>query len=408
MENLRRLGIYITGNRCANFFPCASKNAASDLENVLKWHNRFRPTSGQKRLFIVVVDDESNNDLYKTIKQKFDKNGIINQVVKVGVLRNIKVFTYRTDSASKNEDFSFNLALSINSKLGGTNCLPTDDPFDLWTKEVNSNELIMFIGIDTKLSAQKKKLGVVAISASINNNGTRFNNFAMMTNGFQKYCSDYKNALFYALDAYEGADKNRSRFPRKIVIFRAGMNDYELTKGEGFLERSHIKSVIDQYMFEKRLQQKPLITYIGYNRSNGVRFYVKNMESRVRALTSNTDPEGAKLNVPPGTVIDNEITNPNCFYFISHKTLMGTTKVAKYTIVDDEIRFKADNLLAVVYQLCRLMPQTKRSYRRPIPIGLTEKVLKWCTLVEPDIYDERRQNESINIHPDFVNCLYFI
>uniref|UniRef100_A0AC34FSP8 Piwi domain-containing protein n=1 Tax=Panagrolaimus sp. ES5 TaxID=591445 RepID=A0AC34FSP8_9BILA len=184
------------------------------------------------------------------------------------------------------------------------------------------------------------------------------------------------------------------------------MNEYDLAKGEGMLEKKHIDYVIDQYMEEFGLRYKPKITYIGYHRSHGVKFY--DPTQRIAQLRNDTDLEGVKLNVRPGTVIDSEITNPNCFYFVSHETFMGTTKPAKYTIVCDEIGFKADNLLAIVYQLCRLMPQTKRSFRRPAPIGLAAKLLERCVTIKPDLFEKMEREQPFKIHHDIVNRPFYI
>jgi hypothetical protein len=151
----------------------------------------------------------------------------------------------------------------------------------------------------------------------------------------------------------------------------------------------------------------PLLTYIGYHRSHGVKFYDRGQKNCVRRLRSDIDPEGLKLNVPPGTVVDSEITNPNCFYFVSHETFMGTTKPAKYTIVKDEYNFKADNILAIVYQLCRLMPQTKRPFRRPVPIGLAAKLLERCVQVQPDVFDGER-GFPFYINQEIINRPFFI
>uniref|UniRef100_A0A914RB61 Piwi domain-containing protein n=1 Tax=Panagrolaimus davidi TaxID=227884 RepID=A0A914RB61_9BILA len=402
MERLYNLRIYMTGKRCVNFFQCIPRSAATDLDNVVKWHDDVGLAENKRRvlLYIVVVDNEPNNDLYQTIKQKLDFNAMINQVITVGVLRNAKM-SYRRDLRETSEDFTYNIALNINAKLGGVNCIPSDDPLNLWNEDVNRDELFMFIGIDTRLSSQKSKLGLVGITASIDNKGTRYNAYAIITNGVQKYCSDYKSILFKAFNAYEGATGQRSQFPTKILVFRAGMNEYDLTKGEGLLEISHIENVIRQYMDEYELRRKPLITYIGYHRSHGVKFYDLTMKTRIPPLKSDTDLEGVKLNVPPGTVIDSEITNPNCFYF-------GTTKPAKYTIVVDNINFKADNLLAIVYQLCRLMPQTKRSFRKPVPIGLASKLLERCLTVQPNLFESMDKEELFYINPDFVSRPFYI
>uniref|UniRef100_A0A914Z712 Uncharacterized protein n=1 Tax=Panagrolaimus superbus TaxID=310955 RepID=A0A914Z712_9BILA len=66
MEKLYNLGIYITGQRCAQFFQCNPRNAAPDFANVVEWHKKVGlKEMKSKLLYIVVVDNESDADLYR-------------------------------------------------------------------------------------------------------------------------------------------------------------------------------------------------------------------------------------------------------------------------------------------------------------------------------------------------------
>ena len=141
-----------------------------------------------------------------------------------------------------------------------------------------------------------------------------------MTNGASKYCSDYSKILFEAFDLYTDG-KGNPAFPKNILLFRAGMSEYDIHKGEAILEIEHISTVINDYMESRQLQcPVPKLTYIGYHRSHNVRFF--DLSKRSRSLRTDYDLEGCKLNCEPGTVIDDEINNPNSFYFISHETFM--------------------------------------------------------------------------------------
>uniref|UniRef100_A0A914YPU5 Piwi domain-containing protein n=1 Tax=Panagrolaimus superbus TaxID=310955 RepID=A0A914YPU5_9BILA len=95
------------------------------------------------------------------------------QVVTVAILHNTRA-TYRpTDMVS--QDYTYNIALNINAKLGGVNCVPSkDEKNSLWHEYINDKNPTMFIGIDTRLSSKEKnKQSVVAILTSIDTVGAR-------------------------------------------------------------------------------------------------------------------------------------------------------------------------------------------------------------------------------------------
>ena len=52
---------------------------------------------------------------------------MINQVITVDVLRNIRPLNYRQENRETPDDYIFNVALNINAKLGGTNCVSSKD-----------------------------------------------------------------------------------------------------------------------------------------------------------------------------------------------------------------------------------------------------------------------------------------
>uniref|UniRef100_A0AC34FD98 Piwi domain-containing protein n=1 Tax=Panagrolaimus sp. ES5 TaxID=591445 RepID=A0AC34FD98_9BILA len=87
----------------------------------------------------------------------------------------------------------------------------------------------------------------------------------------------------------------------------------------------------------------------------------------------------------------------------------GTTKPPKYRVVHGMRNYKVDNLLAIVYQLCRLNPQAKQSFRRPAPIGLASKLLDRIVEKCPTIFDGKDEDiQNLMSHPDFKNISYYI
>jgi hypothetical protein len=54
------------------------------------------------------------------------------------------------------------------------------------------------------------------------------------------------------------------------------------------------------------------------------------------------------------------------------------------------------------------MPQTKRSFRKPVPIGLASKLLERCLTVQPNLFESMDKEELFYINPDFVNRPFYI
>lgn len=74
-------------------------------------------------------------------------------------------------------------------------------------------------------------------------------------------------------------------------------------------------------------------------------------------------------NVPPGTIVDSEITQPNenHFYLVSHQSIQGVAKPTKYCILLDEGNFNIDDIQGFTYELCHLFTRCNRSVSYPAP-----------------------------------------
>jgi hypothetical protein len=213
-----------------------------------------------------------------------------------------------------------------------------------------------------------------------------------------RYTSDFTEGLNRAIDTFKDS-KGKSIFPRNFMIFRAGMNEYEITskRGEGTSEFEHITKIINESIKRKRLNITPKLSYIGYNRSHNFRGYIETNEKN--------GAENSMKNCPVGTVIDSTVTNKNCFYLFSHETSVGTTKPPKYRIVKGMGNYKVDNLLAIIYQLCRLNPQLDGSFRRPVPIGLASKLLDRIVEKFPNVFDGKNNRDTF-IHSELENVAF--
>ena len=74
-------------------------------------------------------------------------------------------------------------------------------------------------------------------------------------------------------------------------------------------------------------------------------------------------------NVPPGTVVDSDITHPTekSFFMVSHEGIQGTSRPTHYHLLSDDNDLSADELQKITYHLCHLYSRCERSVSYPAP-----------------------------------------
>lgn len=74
-------------------------------------------------------------------------------------------------------------------------------------------------------------------------------------------------------------------------------------------------------------------------------------------------------NVPPGTIVDTEIVQPNekQFFLVSHQSIQGVARPTKYCVLHDDAKINADDLQALTFNLCHMFTRCNRSVSYPAP-----------------------------------------
>lgn len=187
---------------------------------------------------------------------------------------------------------------------------------------MNPDQPTMLMGIDTRLSTKKEELGRVGVVASTDNSGLKYRAFVKVTDGFGRYSTDMNFILKEAFEKFEG------KAPTRLLIYRAGMNMYDLSHGEAISECNKIRDGLNELYNDHIIDTIPKIAYIGYNRANNIRF-MRTDEPKPDEELDDSDleelskaeieeREKTKYNVPIGTVIDTQIVDENSFYLITH------------------------------------------------------------------------------------------
>mmetsp|Transcript_51497 Transcript_51497/g.112107 ORF Transcript_51497/g.112107 Transcript_51497/m.112107 type:complete len:1145 (+) Transcript_51497:70-3504(+) len=94
-------------------------------------------------------------------------------------------------------------------------------------------------------------------------------------------------------------------------------------------------------------------------------YIVVQKKNRCRLATT------AFQNVPPGTVVDSNITEASAydFYMVPHTSLMkGTCQPSHFHVVYDDLKLGPDEVQAFMYQLCHAYGRATKVVSRPAPV----------------------------------------
>lgn len=114
------------------------------------------------------------------------------------------------------------IALQMNCKLGGA----------LWALKIPMND-IMVVGIDVyhPASGAASKASVAGFVASLNQNLTQWYSKAYFQRPGQEYVDVLRACFVSALTAYR---KARGEYPNRIVVYRDGVGDGQLSTVAGY------------------------------------------------------------------------------------------------------------------------------------------------------------------------------
>ena len=82
------------------------------------------------------------------------------------------------------------------------------------------------------------------------------------------------------------------------------------------------------------------------------------------------------MNPQPGTCIDNGITQQGAydFYLVSQATRQGVPTPTHYTVLVDDIRAPADDVMSLTFKLCFTYFNYSGSVKIPSPVKYSDKL----------------------------------
>ncbi|XP_077253370.1 protein argonaute 2-like [Tasmannia lanceolata] len=301
------------------FYQPSNMNVLNNPNQLYELLNHVHQRAGRRLQILICVMTERHNG-YKNLKRICETEiGIVTQCC----------LSYLVNE--QRDQYIANLALKINSKVGGS----TVGLFDPLPR-LDDGRHVIFIGADVNHpgSLNTSSPSIAAVAASMNwpaanRYATRFCAQPHRTEKIQKLgemCSEL-------IEAYARMNKVK---PEKIIFFRDGVSE----------------SQFDMVLNEELRDLKLAIESDGY--SPTITLVVAQKRHLTRAFPKDERQGGRTGNIPPGTVIDTTIVHPYGFdfYLCSHNGTLGTSKPTHYHVLWDEHGFSSDEIQRLIYNLC--------------------------------------------------------
>ncbi|KAF9817896.1 hypothetical protein IEO21_03090 [Rhodonia placenta] len=273
-----------------------------------------------KPSFVLVLLSGVDNYIYPGIKRMCD--------VDLGIHTVHMLLNKARGEPRKQDQYFSNVALKVNTKLGGVNHML--DPRSMsWLTKTKT----MVVGIDVTHPGPNSIRGTPSIAAVVASIDDRFVQFPASLSPQKPDWNKVESLtqmMIERLQLYQ--KKNGGKLPDRILIYRDGVSEgqYHLVVQE---ELPRIREAFRK--ISPQTPYKPKLTITVCGKRHHARFYP--------ADPKDTSRNGNTL---PGTVVDKGITDVYGFdyYLQAHQGLQGHVRPTHYFVVYDDFHYDADTL----------------------------------------------------------------
>ncbi|KAG2037118.1 Piwi domain-containing protein [Suillus americanus] len=299
--------------------PPARDPSRQQALNMIRQNIKRQISQKGKPTFILVILSRRDNYIYPGIKRICD--------VELGV-HTLHMLTDKVlRDRNKQDQYFSNVALKLNTKLGGINHMLDAESMKWWTKAKT-----MVVGMDVTHPGPGSVEGTPSIAAVVASADSSFVQFPASLR-----CQETKKEMITDLTAmmierlvfYN--QKNRT-LPDRVFVYREGVSENKINT----VLEEELPKMLEAF---KRVPQtkpyRPSLTIIICGKRHHAKFWPT--ESQFADRNGNTRP---------GTVADRGVTATFDFdfYLQAHAGLQGRVKATHYTVVYDENHLGADEV----------------------------------------------------------------
>ncbi|CAD7696925.1 unnamed protein product [Ostreobium quekettii] len=391
IDVLRKTGVKFQGGPVVHY----AQFRLSPREEILQAIDKAKRHFEDKEPNIIICLLPNNaKEIYKSVKLTCDATrGIPSQCIcapKAGIGQLLKG---RDEHARRRgrDQYCNNLAMKINTKLGGTNCAIVDVP-NSGIPIIGQDKAFMLLGVDVShpQSQEESEPSIAALVASMDPAGSHYACRVKIQQHGQELVNDFKELVKELL--LEFFKHNNRMKPESIIVYRDGVSEGQF---DAVLSNEYdcIRTACME-MGNGDGTYCPPITFI---------IVQKRHHTRLLPAGGSTDRSG---NVLPGTVVDTAITSPAVFDFFlnSHAGIQGTSRPSHYHVLVDENNFGPDAVQLMTYWLCYLYCRCTRSVSVVPPAYYAHlAAMRARLLVERDTSDDASSASGFSGAPQFAN-----
>ncbi|KAF8637180.1 hypothetical protein AX17_002993 [Amanita inopinata Kibby_2008] len=303
--------------------PLEDDGARSGALGIIKNLLKEQQAKTGKPSFVLVLLERVDKYIYPGIKRIGD--------IELGIHTIHMQLGKALNEPRKQDQYLSNVALKVNTKLGGINH-KLDDAAMQWLRKKST----MMVGIDVTHAGPGSRLGTPSIAAVVASVDDTFVQFPASLR-IQKHAKnketldELRDMLVERLIVYETRNK---KLPDRVFVFRDGVSEgqFNVVLVE---ELPQIIEAFKKLSTKERGNYKPQLSII-----------ICGKRHHAKPFATSTQHADNKGNTKPGTVVDRGITAvfDFDFYLQAHAGLQGTVKSTHYTVIYDETRFSADEI----------------------------------------------------------------
>ncbi|KDR72808.1 hypothetical protein GALMADRAFT_158483 [Galerina marginata CBS 339.88] len=307
--------------------------------NIIRDTLKNALTQWPKPSFVLVLLENRDNFIYPGIKRIGDVELGINTI-------HMQLEKALGDQRKQDQYFS-NVALKVNTKLGGMNHLLEERAMRWLTKKST-----MMVGIDVTHPGPGSREGtpsIAAVVASVDDSFVQFPASLRIQETKKEMLDELRDMLIERLQVYERKNK---ALPSRVIVYRDGVSEGQF---DTVLEEE-LPQILDAFKKlstkERKTAYRPQLSIIICGKRHHARFYPTTSQF--------ADRNG---NTRPGTVVDKGVTGvfDFDFYLQAHAGLQGTVKATHYTVIYDELAFSADDVQVGTYDASHLYARATKA-----------------------------------------------